>query len=414
LAGGALWTFEEDALIADMVAAGSNGPSIVKAFQARFPGRRGPSSIIKRRYTLGIGAESVPTEPNEKIDVGEDYVRVAASKSIRDPETLFAKSGLDPKVWEIIPDSGQMKKWDVPMKIDDEAVVIPCFYVAIKVRKKWEHSDLPVPIILTVPVRKKPRPTGGAFTSVHYSDIHFPHHAPAALEILYQILDVTNPDLVVDHGDTVDCEQISDHPKDPVNRTTLKEEVRMAAEHHGTVHGLTAKADHWWLLGNHEDRIRRQMWKLAENRVAGEMLTLDPVMEAMKWENLTGVGALGWEVTPYPKFRVLNNRLLLIHGNTAAAKSGASERKEYDRYGRGGMSGHTHRVGYFGKRDWNGQHGWWGLGCMCAIRDDFVSFPDWSQGFCVTSWNKGRTEFHVERVRIFDGVGYFRGKRYEG
>ena len=144
MAGGALWTREEDALIADMVAAGSTNPSIVKAFQARFPGKRGPSSIIKRRSQLGLGAESIPTEPDEKIEVGDGYVRVAASKSIRDPETLFARSGLDPKVWEMVNDgSATVKKWDVPMKLEEGPVVVPCFYVAIKVRKKWAESGLP-------------------------------------------------------------------------------------------------------------------------------------------------------------------------------------------------------------------------------------------------------------------------------
>ena len=336
-----------------------------------------------------------------------------ASRSIKSPEVLFEKSGLDPDVWELCPE-GQVKKWDVPMKLEDEPVVVPCFYVAIKVRKRWELSDLPIPIILKVPVLKKPRPTGGAFTSVHYSDIHFPHHDPRAVDLLYQILDVTRPDLTVDHGDTLDCEQISKYPKDPMQRTTMRQEVEMAAQHHGTVHSLTPNADHVWILGNHEDRLRRLIWSLADNRQAGEILTLPHLQEALRWENLTGVGALGWEVLGYPEHKLLFDKLILTHGEKVRGESGQSEKAEYGHYGKGGISGHTHRVGYYGRRDYNGQHGWWGLGCLCMIRNEYVSFPNWQQGFAIITWNDDRTEYHVERVRVFDGVAYFRGKRYEG
>lgn len=418
MAGGALWTFEEDALIADMVAAGSTGPSIVKAFQARFPGKRGPSSIIKRRSQLGLGAGSIPTEVDEKIDVGEDYVRVAASRSIRDPETLFARSGLDPKVWEIVPDSGQMKKWDVPMKIDDEAVVVPCFYVAIKVRKKWAESGLPSPLIVNVSRPKKVKPSESDFVSVHWGDEHFPHQDDRAISILYQIIDLLNPGFVCAHGDVLDCEQLGRWPKDPMHRVGLAEEIEMGATHLGIIKSLTPNAKRVYLLGNHEARLRKSIWALCEGRLAGEILTLPSVHEVLKWEALLGLGD-DWETVSYTggggsNHYLLFDRLILKHGDIVRAHSGASAKAEYSKYNKGGMSGHTHRRGVYEHRDYNGTQAWWEMGLLGTIREDYVAHADWQQGFNVVTWSADRKQFGVEEIRIHDGVGYFRGKRYEG
>ena len=357
-----------------------------------------------------------PTEPDESVsaDLGDElgWLHVAASTSIKTPDELLERSGIDLEVWEAIPDSGVMRKWDVPMKVEDRPVVVPCYYVGVRVRKKWEHSELPVPIVLKINRPSKRKPQRGDYTSVHFSDIHFPFHDPAALDILYSVIDTVNPNLVVDHGDTLDCAEISKYPKDPFNRVGLKAEIAMAAEHFGTIHALTPNAEHIWLEGNHENRLKRLIWGLADNRQAGEILTLDPVREALRWESLLGIGALGWECIAYPDHKLLFDRMILCHGEKVRSESGQSERAEYNHYGKNGMSGHTHRVGYYGKRDYNGQHGWWGLGCMCAIRTDYVSFPNWQQAFSVVTWTDDRKQYSVERVRIFDGSAFFRGERY--
>lgn len=353
--------------------------------------------------------------PDDTVRVDGEQVTLLSSTAIKKPEDLLERSGLDLDVWEMIPDSVTMKTWAVPMKVDGYPVQVPCYYVALKVRKRWEHSELPNPLVLKIArPKKRARQPGAFYTSVHYSDIHFPHHDTANLDILYQLLDDLGPELVVDHGDTLDCEQISDHSKDPFNRVSLDDETRMGAEHFGTVHSLTPNAEHWWFEGNHEQRLQRQIWKMAENRVAGEILTLPAVRDVLQWESLLGIGDLGWQVTPYKKHRLLFDKLIMTHGEKLGPKSGDAARKEHDKYGKGGISGHQHMEGFFGKRDYNGVQGWFTLGCMCRVRDDYTSFPNWTNSFATVTWNKDRTEYHVERVRIFDGIAYFRGRRYEG
>jgi len=427
------WTVEEDEFIRKAANQGLKNRQIVKLFERQFGTTRTKFAIRKRRANLYEPPEELepelsdysnyPGEIDEAIDLefvdDVGYVSVAASATVKNPEELFAKTDLDPEVWEIV-DKSPVRKWDVPMKINDKPIVVPCYYVAIKVQKKWEHSSLPQPIVVEVEVPKTK--TGvrskDTFTSVHYSDIHFPHHDPATLNVLYDILSQLEHeggvDLVVDHGDLLDAEQLSRWPKDPHHRTSLRDELLMAAKHCGIVNALTPDAEHWFLAGNHEARITKTIWALCESRSAGELLTLPEVTETMQIENLLGLTKSGWDYTPYPKHRILFDKLVLCHGETAKKHSGASERAEYERYGKGGASGHTHRVGHYSLRNAHGTHSWWGMGMMGKVRDDYTSFPNWSQGFLVITWSEDRTEYHVERVRIFDGVGYFRGQRYDG
>jgi len=190
--------------------------------------------------------------------------------------------------------------------------------------------------------------------------------------------------------------------------------MEMAAEHHGRVHQLTPEARHIWLLGNHEDRLRKLIWKLAESRETEALLKLPGVMAALKWERLTGVEALGWEIVPYPDHILLWDRLLLCHGSTVRKWSSYSAKAEHDRYGKSGMSGHTHRRGVFEHRDYNGFHAWWELGMLGTIHGRYAAYPDWQQGFCVVTWDKDHKTFGVEEVRIHEAQTIFRGKKYKG
>jgi len=428
VAGGAPWTYEEDAFIERLTRQGATIPKICEAYEAKWPGRRGSSAIRKRRTDLARGTVTtkqddirIPQRPDETIstDLADEFgtVAVAASASIKTPEELFERSGLDPDVWEIAGESA-MRKWDVPMRVKDEPVIIPCYYVAIKVRKKWEHSSLPTPVVLRVTKYRRKKPNPASLESLHVSDEHFPFHDPAAVNIAYQVADYINPGIVAVHGDTIDCTELSKYPKDPFYRVGMKEEIQMGATHLGTLHGLTPDAGHYWLEGNHEERLRRTIWALADNRAAGEILTLPAVRQALSWGSLLGIDALGWDVVSYPDHRVLFDRLVLAHGEAASNKPNASEAAELKRYGRGGLSGHTHRIGYASDRKYNDELQWHGMGCLCRIRGardgGFVSFPNWQQGFCVVTWSPDRARYSVERVRIYDGVGHFRGRRFVG
>lgn len=380
-----------------------------------------PSCVnLSRRPVQG----KLPPRPDEevRVDLDEEIgsVMVMASKAIKTPDELFAKAELDPDVWEIVPDSVTMKTWPVQMKVEGHPITVPCYYVAMRVRKTWEHCDnLPSPVVLRVtrPLKRKPDP--GAYSLVVYGDEHFPHHGPQNLNILYQILDFVNPNMTWGLGDTLDCEQLGRWPKDPFNRTSLKEECRMAAEHLGIVHALTPNAEHGWMEGNHEDRLRKEIWSAMEKRSVGEVMSLPGVKEVLEWPHQLGIDALGWETLTYTgaggaNHKLLFDKLILKHGDKVGPKAGSAATKEREMYHKSGISGHTHRQAYIPRRDYSSTNGWWEQGLLGQIREDYVAHADWQNGFSVVTWSADRSRFGVELVSIHDGVAYFRGQRFEG
>ena len=276
--------------------------------------------------------------------------------------------------------------------------------------RSLEINLSPVVLKVTRPSKRHPREDGDV--SVHFSDEHFPFHDPAAINILYQIIDYVNPTTVVGHGDTCDAYTISKYEKDPHVRVSLQEEIELAARHLGTVHALSPHAQHIWLEGNHEDRLRRLIWKLAQESEAAAVLGLPEVRRALEWKYLLGLHDLGWETFGYGQHKLLNDRLVCTHGNTVRAHSAYSARGEYERYRKSGMSGHTHRRGVYEHCSYESVNGWWELGCLC-LPQSYATKPNWQQGFCVVTWGDD-TSFGVEEVRIHNGSTWFRGRRFVG
>lgn len=362
----------------------------------------------------------LPLNPDETVHVNIDdreggSVYVEASRAIKNHEELLERAGVDETKWRI--ERVPIRTWSVPLKIDDEIHVAQMYYVAVSLKPRlaesWDFK--PLEIIVKRPSTKPPR-SGGFFTSVHYGDLHYPYQDDDALRVLYQVLDDVRPDLVVCHGDLLDCEQISRFPKDPYNRTPLHEEIRMGAEHLGEVTAITPHADHWLLEGNHEERLRRTLWSMGEDRVGGELVQLKGMRETLSWENQLGLGSLGWEFTPYPQHMLLFDRIILAHGKTVRRHSAYSAKAEHDLYAKSGMSGHTHRMGSYYHSAYDGQvQAWHELGLLGRIRSDYTGTPpNWQQGFAVVTWTQDRSRYGVEHISIHEGSAFFRGRQYGG
>lgn len=372
----------------------------------------------------GIGQRRDPNtdhhahdKPSEDVvvDLAGDtgIIYVEASQQIKTPEELWAKAELDPEVWEW--HAGKVSAWGTPMKIKDEAHVIQLHYVSIQVRKRadTQFEFRPISINVNTKILKARSEPGDA--SLHYSDIHVPYHDPRAFDIALQIADITNPHIVVDHGDTLDCENLSKYPKKPGSRKTLHDERVVASEMIGQMHSITPNARHIWLEGNHEERIKRVVWAAAEaNSGLSDILTLPEVERALEWGSLLGLDSLGWEVVRYPKHVLLYDRFICAHGSVVRKDSALSARAQYEKYNKSGASGHTHRVGAYHHTNYKSPRCWLEIGMLGQVRADYVDHANWQQGLLVLSWSKDRERFGVEQVSIIEGVAYFRGMRLEG
>lgn len=313
-----------------------------------------------------------------------------------------------------VTDKDRVRRWRQANKLPSNYLrsgeQIESDYIAsISDDDKW---PLPVrPLQVNVPVLEFDAPERAEYTSIHYGDVHFPHHSESALAILYAITKELQPNLIVCHGDLVDATKLSQKfEQDPQNTTTFQDELKDAGRHLGIMASLAPDSERWYILGNHEDRLRRLVWNLCKTLPEHQLFQLPTIREALRWESLLGLGDSGFELIEGK--RVLFDKLVLKHGDMVRQQSAYTARGELEKYQKSGISGHTHRRGVFEKRDLNGFHAWFEHGCLCDLDPAYVTDPNWQQGFVVVTWSADRSHFGVEEVRIHDGVAMFRGRLF--
>jgi len=133
----------------------------------------------------------------------------------------------------------------------------------------------------------------------------------------------------------------------------------------------------------------------------------------MEWSHLLGLTEMHWTLVPgseQTKTQIIP-KLITKHGTVVRKWSGQSGAGELQRYGRGGMSGHVHRMGSFLHRDHNGTQSWTEVGCTCSLEPDYMNDPDWQQGCAVVSYTDNW--YHVEPVYIERGRAMWRGQEYQ-
>lgn len=423
---GKAWTDDEDLFIKRLVEERATNPEIVAAFQEHFGKQSRSSSAIAKRRTLVSSVDflhniKAPAKIDEEIKRTEFedllQIQVAASCRIKTVEDLIEAADIDLTVWEL--KDGEARSHYVPMKVNDAPIVVETRYVRVRFKRiAADLFDLSPAILKIVKPRLPSVKKTTTDISVHFGDVHFPYQDDRALSLLHQVIEITDPSTVVDHGDTLDAEQLSRWAKDPTKRVTLAEEINLGRQHFGHITSLTRQGcHHVWLEGNHEDRLRRTIWDMADRRAAGELLTLPTVQNALQWGKLLGLDSLEWDQYPYQStadkrnFFLLYDKLVCKHGASTGAHPAQAE---FKKYGKSGISGHTHKMASHHHRDWNGQLRWTCMGLLGRIREDYVDHAAWQQSFCVVTWSKDKTRWGMEHVQIIDGQCHFRGLGLRG
>jgi hypothetical protein len=249
--------------------------------------------------------------------------------------------------------------------------------------------------------------------AVIYGDSHIPFESRPALAVVRRIIQLVKPDILVNIGDLFDAWQISRFPKDPRRKETFQYEIFLGIEHLNDFAKAAPKAALYFLLGNHEERLKRAIWAMADQ--SRELAGLDVFEKYVNWETILADGDMNkrWNVVSYDDQPIeIIPQLLTKHGTKLASGMGASGRtafKEWISYGMSGMSGHSHRLGDFFHRDRNGSHRWFETGCTCEVSGKVPgsgSDQDWHQGCAVLTYTDNW--FNVELVYIQDGRALWR------
>ena len=152
--------------------------------------------------------------------------------------------------------------------------------------------------------------------------------------------------------------------------------------------------------GNHEYRLRKYLISEAKALAGLRALTLEKLLDLDKLK-------IRWQAQDKP-YRI--GHLLFTHGQLISRWSAMSAKRHFERYGCCVIHGHTHRLGAFYHTDINDCYGAWEAGCLSTLTPDYVTVPDWQNGFAVVHHCK--KFFSVELVAIIKNQFAFRGRQY--
>lgn len=273
--------------------------------------------------------------------------------------------------------------------------------------------------VLTLPPRPfhvpMPSPAktveGKSLKAVVFGDTHIRFHDEQALAIVEAVIEGEKPDILVHLGDLLDAGMISQKfAIDPKRLETLQDDIDLARVKLHQWAQLAPQAERWLLEGNHEQRLTRLIWNL--EGAARELPRLRIFQQNMSWPNLLELAPIGWNWVDYedqPRDDILP-KLLVKHGEVVRKFGGWSAKGEWEKAGKSGGSGHTHRANIWRHKDYNGQATWVEHGCTCLLNGTpGARNPDWQQAVTIYEWSADRTLMDVRQVSIRDGRAMWNG-----
>ena len=228
------------------------------------------------------------------------------------------------------------------------------------------------------------------------NDIQIPWQDRPVLDLVCDFIRALKPHGVILNGDVVDCYELSDWDKNPLVQWGLDREIREAT----TLLERLAKhsKERWWIGGNHEDRLRRTLWK---NPKFAHLASL-------QFPQLFHLSDHGFQWKPYGGVLHLG-KLLVTHGSMVSKHSGWTARSHFEKYGNSILIGHTHRLGVYYRTNAKGVHAAYENGCLCRLNPEYVQYPDWQQGFSVVHVAEDGGWFHVEQIPVLKRRRFFYG-----
>jgi predicted phosphodiesterase len=218
-------------------------------------------------------------------------------------------------------------------------------------------------------------------------DLQMPFQDDQALNLALAFIDHLKPDGIILNGDITDCYALSAYDKNPLTPASLALEIAQTHSLMGRLANIPQKV---WVGGNHEDRLRRYLWKRAPEL---------GILPQLDFPQLFGLADFGFTWMPYGELYRLG-KLAVTHGTLVRKHSGQTAKAHFEKYGTSVLINHTHRLGAYYKRTIEGVHGAWENGCLCRLDPEYEAHPDWQQGFSVVHVDPECGFFHVQQLPI--------------
>lgn len=227
-----------------------------------------------------------------------------------------------------------------------------------------------------------------------------------AVSLALRITEDYNPDVRITGSDGVDFYSLSCFDKNPERINSLQLELDSWAATQRSWLDAAPNARNYFLIGNHEDRLRKWLWKHPE-LYSLKCLTLENLFEFEKLK-----------IEPEPRQElVFHNRLTITHGSIVRKYSGYSAKAELEkiRYQTSIMTGHTHRGGRYFTTTPGGIVEALECFCLCLLAPEYSFRPDWQQGLCLVEVTEDYVSFDMIPFHQVKGelVAHWRGKEYK-
>ena len=233
------------------------------------------------------------------------------------------------------------------------------------------------------------------------NDTHHPYQDAECLTVVEECLKDLQPDYLVYNGDMCDFYQISKFDKNPSRLDGLQSDINSVREmfdYHSKILPNTIK---YFIVGNHEERLRRYLWTTARELSSLEELHIEKLLHLKDYGIQFVEYEKGLPIKATAPNGVIETTFLVTHGTIVRKFSSYTAKGMYDREGISGISGHTHRQGMYRLRNRRGDFAWWENYCLCDLDPDYVSNPDWHQGFSMIYFNENH--FDVKQMNYING-----------
>ena len=265
---------------------------------------------------------------------------------------------------------------------------------ARKVRTEYHRSRDTVPDLFDQPLEFKTLPfkrLPDGFTVLIAGDLHIPFQDTPTLECVERFWNDLKPNLEILGGDLADFYAISPFDTNPSRAFSLQDEL-------DTVRGWLEKranknpnAKRVFLEGNHEDRLRRWLWRHGSDMSSLRALTV---------EELLGLKELNYQHLTYRS--VVDLLGCRIEHGYRASRSAAMPQNVAQLMARAtnssGICHHTHRVNAVHWTDSRGSHSYRENGCLCRMDLEYAPFPNWQHA--VTWGVVHKNKLHLQTATI--------------
>lgn len=259
-------------------------------------------------------------------------------------------------------------------------------------QKEFDNYDKK--IVLLNKFEKEIKPYHGRFDRLNkdvfmvasYTDSHSHFRDKFTLDVFLDFCKQSQPELIVLGGDNLEFYKISSHNQNPQRSLDMQKEIDFVVENKlKAIRAACPKAQIDYHIGNHELRLFRYLCDKSPALSSLRCLQFNKLLGLDELEiNLVGRENFVFKTKMEDNFKVYRNLWAWTHGTDCSI---FPSKKELERHGVSGASGHVHRHTAISRRDVFGFKTWMTVGSACTLKTGEEYMPsliNWENGFLLS------------------------------